>query len=402
MPPTAAMSRILLNAIRQGIRPPSCVVRCAAVTPSQQHRFRSAAAAELDVQMSRGPKFAKLRDRSILRVAGSDAADLIQGLVPNDVNILNNQKVMYTMFLSSAGRVLYDVMVYHCDEAGTGKPGEQCFLIECDKSVTTDLQRHMVVYRVRKKADVSYFGDKYQVWVVFDPDSNEDTPLTFGTETNGSNILMRVNDPRIGGFAQRVVTQTDVESATLSEALPECKECPTDWYTVHRFRWGVPEGVIDLPPAEALPLESNLAFMNGVSFEKGCYLGQELTARTHHTGVIRKRIMPLEITGTHKENTGTDESGSKCGDGLLTPGSVITTPDGKDAGRARGHLGQYGLGLMRVNVCNHHGHFWCADVRRGSSLKLECHAPEWFGPENVNRKRVVKVVKKKLQMKMTS
>ena len=58
-------------------------------------------------------------------------------------------------------------------------------------------------------------------------------------------------------------------SSLVGESLPECQECPTDWYTVHRYRWGVPEGVIDLPPTEALPLESNLAFMNGGKAKTG-------------------------------------------------------------------------------------------------------------------------------------
>ena len=118
MPPTSSLSKMLLTTIvRQGIRPacPSCLSRfrlatstSPAILPlsrtiSQQQRHQSTAATkEVDVEMNGGPKFAKLRDRSIMRVAGSDAAELIQGLVANDVNVLNDEKVMYTMFLSSA------------------------------------------------------------------------------------------------------------------------------------------------------------------------------------------------------------------------------------------------------------------------------------------------------------
>ena len=67
-------------------------------------------------------------------------------------------------------------------------------------------------------------------------------------------------------------------------------------FKLHRYRLGICEGSQEIPFAKVTPLEHNVEFMHGVSFHKGCYLGQELTARTHHTGVIRKRIMPLEFS----------------------------------------------------------------------------------------------------------
>ena len=67
-------------------------------------------------------------------------------------------------------------------------------------------------------------------------------------------------------------------------------------YKLLRYRLGVCEGSQEIPFDKVTPLEHNVEYMHGVSFHKGCYLGQELTARTHHTGVIRKRIMPLEFS----------------------------------------------------------------------------------------------------------
>lgn len=109
------------------------------------------------------------------------------------------------------------------------------------------------------------------------------------------------------------------------------------FHVIVLFLWacpsGLPEGVADLPPGEALPLESNLAFMNGISFSKGCYIGQELTARTHHTGVVRKRLMPMRL--------------SVPAEGLQ-PGGALESAGGKPAGKLRAGLGELGIGLVRL------------------------------------------------------
>ena len=76
-------------------------------------------------------------------------------------------------------------------------------------------------------------------------------------------------------------------------------------YDVHRSKLGVcDEGVDEIPPGNAMPLEYNIGYLNGVSFHKGCYLGQELIARTHHTGVVRKRTVPLKLTSFNSSDAG--------------------------------------------------------------------------------------------------
>ena len=103
-----------------------------------------------------------------------------------------------------------------------------------------------------------------------------------------------------------------------------------------RYTLGVAEGAAEIPPAKCFPLEYNADYLHGVSFHKGCYIGQELTARVHHTGVVRKRIMPVRISGG----------------GAKEDANFVDAAKGKRVGKLRGQLDcGRALGLMRVEEC---------------------------------------------------
>lgn len=134
------------------------------------------------------------------------------------------------------------------------------------------------------------------------------------------------------------------------------------------FSWflnstGIPEGVCDLPPGMALPLESNLVFMNGVSFTKGCYIGQELTARTHHTGVIRKRLFPVKLEGALPASA-------------ISPGTLVTvTATGQAAGKFRAGQGRVGLALLRSETIKGPLHIKTSESQM---VAVTAVVPDWW------------------------
>uniref|UniRef100_A0A7M4FS41 Iron-sulfur cluster assembly factor IBA57 n=1 Tax=Crocodylus porosus TaxID=8502 RepID=A0A7M4FS41_CROPO len=131
---------------------------------------------------------------------------------------------------------------------------------------------------------------------------------------------------------------------------------------------GIPEGAEDIPPGVALPLESNLAYMNGISFTKGCYIGQELTARTHHMGVIRKRLLPVQLSAPLLS-------------GRIPEGSDILTESGKSAGKYRAGGDELGIALLRLANINELLHI---NLPGDTTVNLTATVPKWW-PKPANK-----------------
>lgn len=283
-------------------------------------------------------------NRSLIRCRGThgEASDFLQGLVTNDVRLLNNSKCLYALFLNKFGRILYDSIIY---KLPVDRGDEENFLIECDEQVANSLMRHLKLYRIRRKVDI-LLTDEFRLWCLDTLNSDN---------VKESKDLLTFVDPRVKELGLRIITSADTnlrESLKTDVVGSNATHCD---YIIHRYKFGIGEGIVDLLPEKAFPLECNADFMNGVSFHKGCYIGQELTARTHHTGVVRKRLMPLIFENNIK----------------MTDNVDIKNEEKQSIGKLRNIVGSYGLGLMRIeqtlsanslnyneNICKTEKPFW--------------------------------------------
>ncbi|CAG9807846.1 unnamed protein product [Chironomus riparius] len=258
-----------------------------------------------------------LLKRSLIRCTGTnnEASNFLQGIITNDMRLFSEQNCIYTLFLNKLGRILYDSIIYKLPT--TTNTDEEKFLIECDTVIADNLMRHLKLYRVRRKVDIS-LSDEHNLWFL----------NRLEKDIKYSNKVMPYQDPRVSGFGIRVIASKDYD---LEEKLNENLGSDTDYFE-YRYKLGIAEGILDLLPEKSFPLESNCEYMNGVSFQKGCYIGQELTARTYHTGVVRKRLMPLIFEQKIVMNENVD----------------IKNEEKQSVGKLRNISGSYGLGLMRI------------------------------------------------------
>ncbi|KAI9678653.1 MAG: Iron-sulfur clusters incorporation protein [Caeruleum heppii] len=314
---------------------------------------------------------APLTNRRLIALHGADAAHFLQGLTTNNVET-GRRTGFYSAFLTAQGRVLNDVFIYPTSHASswtstipsnlsTSDPG---FLIEVDASEATKLLAHIKRYKLRSKFAVRLVDEgEWNVWSTWDDSGKEKEwtahsyPDTRAKETPSnptSPPSLPTNhigcpDPRAPGMGHRIILPASQTPSTLSLA-------PLESYTHRRILHGVPEGQAEILRDISLPLESNLDYMHGVDFRKGCYVGQELTIRTRHTGVVRKRIVPVRVYAVDDEETPTSltdhpSSSSDRSPDLPPSGTPVhkpTDPKKRSVGKFLAGIHDVGLALCRL------------------------------------------------------
>ncbi|KAI9031561.1 hypothetical protein CLU79DRAFT_693850 [Phycomyces nitens] len=286
---------------------------------------RRAVSTQASQQQEQASKFCQIPNRGLLELRGPDTLKFLQGLTTNNTRkVALGGEGCYTSFLTPQGRVLYDAFLYPVN-------GEtEKWILECDERVVGNVAKHLKRYQLRAKVKIQDITQEYSAWSAWGGDVQE--------------TAVGCHDPRVPGLGYRAIVpkQTDVKSALRLDSF---EEVPAEEYTIRRLVNGVAEGPDDMWPEHALPLESNVDYMHGVDFNKGCYVGQELTIRTHHTGVVRKRIVPIQI---YKSLVVDRNSTYPAG---LEPQADIKLADGSSK-RSVGKLGSgihnIGLALMRL------------------------------------------------------
>jgi folate-binding protein YgfZ len=220
-----------------------------------------------------------LADRQIFKIFGNDKEKFLQGLLTCDVR----DRPCYGALLSPAGRFLYDFFIV--------EEGDH-WLMDIASDRSDEILKKLNLYKL--KSDVRFEKDDRQVWWSSKSDTTTEAIMP-DRLSDPDRELISYKDPRHPQMGYRSYKLDPDVRQDISAFLN---------YTDQRISQGIPEGPLDLIYDRSIILECNFVQMNAVSFTKGCYVGQELIARTHHTGTIRKRLMPLNLQqdqGKHKE-----------------------------------------------------------------------------------------------------
>lgn len=243
-----------------------------------------------------------LQSRSVAEVSGPDAASFLQGLVTNDVNRAVEGRAVFAALLTPQGKIIHDFLIAAAPGGG--------FWLDCVKAGATDLIARLKRYKLRAKLAIAERID-LAVVALFDKPGVLPSAVVF-------------EDPRLPALGWRAL----LPAAELERGFESRDESE---YHARRLELGVPEGGIDIPPETLFPLDCNFEELHGVDFDKGCYVGQELTARMKHRATARRRMLPVTV------------------DRDLPPAGTPLKAGAVDVGEMRGSLHRNGLALVRLD-----------------------------------------------------
>lgn len=230
-----------------------------------------------------------MQGRGLIHVEGPDRIAFLQGLVTNNVERATAGELVYACLLTPQGKFLHDFFIHD---------GGDFLLLDCEGGARAqDLYTRLNKFRLRSKVQLSV-EDNHPVYAVV-------------------NAPIGLSDPRHAEMGYR------------SFEKPDVPEQPFAAWDAHRITLGVPDGSRDMEVEKSTLLECNLDKLNAVDWDKGCYMGQELTARMHYRGLAKKHLYPVRIGG------GCPESGTDLyeGDTLI--------------GEMRSSCGEIGLALLK-------------------------------------------------------
>lgn len=287
-------------------------------------------------------------DRGVLALAGEDRRTFLQGLVSNDVTKVSPVQAIYAAFLTPQGKYLHDFFI--------AEIGEVLYL-DCEAERREDLRRRLSIYKLRSKVSIEDATADFAVVQGFGAGALDALGLPeapgIAVARGGGAVF---TDPRLAALGARAI----LPRATAAKEFSAAGFAPGSAQDYDRLRLslGVPDGSRDLPVEKAILLENGFDELHGIDWQKGCYMGQELTARTRYRGLVRKRLLPVEI------------------DGPAPPRGTPVLFEGKDAGEMRSSADGIGLAMIRLEYLEQAAAG--RGVFRAGDSRLTPRVPDWM------------------------
>jgi folate-binding protein YgfZ len=275
-----------------------------------------------------------LADRGVVRVSGEDAKTFLDNLITCDLDRVSPEAARFGALLTPQGKILFDFLVFQAPQEIGG-----AYYLDVLKVYAPDLAKRLGFYKLRAKVAVEDLSESLGIVAGWDaPRPDDEAGLV-------------VEDPRLRALGWRAIV--------ASQDAAEFARDPAEAYHTHRIRLGVPEGGRDFLFGDAFPHEVLMDQLNGVDFDKGCYVGQEVVSRMQHRGTARTRIVPAVYEGGFAADLGVEVM---AGDKVL----------GKTG------TGAEGRGLLMIRLDRAADAMKSGETIRAGGIPVKLERPSWI------------------------
>lgn len=226
-----------------------------------------------------------LQPRSLLEIRGDDAASFLQGLITNDMGMLQTQPAIYAAMLSPQGKWQHDFFIFRKDSATTrlvaprAEGGDFYYYIDHASVQSAALLKKLTLYRLRSRVELQL---------------RDDVKFSLSSDAALSDASFSFADPRHAHMPHRAWRHCEQrEAIQMDRHVADAPRDDDAYYHTQRVALGIPEGGTDITENDTA-LDVGLDLLHGVSFTKGCYVGQEITARMHYKSIARKGFVRVQ------------------------------------------------------------------------------------------------------------
>lgn len=288
--------------------------------------------------------YAELPARGVVRIEGPDRAAFMQGLITNNITYVEQGQAVFAALLSPQGKFLHDFFIVKWDDG---------YMLDCERARAFDLVQRLNKYKLRSRVTISDRSDDFRIIA-----SWEDSPgRTLGIPESGLSLYtdgVVYGDPRMPELGVRGFIK---KHAPISLILPHDQQVDALTYDAQRLRFAIPDSSRDVIPERSILLECGYDELHAIDFNKGCYVGQEVTARSKHRATLRKFLHVVQTLDRRKaprKGQAASEAAAKAigrnGNLYALPHSgTIITIGGREIGEMRSSLGGTGLAMLKVD-----------------------------------------------------
>ena len=228
-----------------------------------------------------------LEDRGLISISGKDAREYLQNIITNDINKVSETSSIFSALLNPQGKYLFEFFIIKSNNG---------YFLDCDKKINEELISNLAKYKLRSQVEIKDLSSEFVIGII---NLDKFKEIQNNEKNKADTILYKESpifvDSRKKELGARILSNLKKLDLAIKEL--NLKKSDIKTYLDHAYRHGIPVKGLENLKEQLFGLEANFEELNGIDFKKGCYVGQENTARMKLRNKLRRRLLPIKVKG---------------------------------------------------------------------------------------------------------